>query len=117
MMVLIVDDHVEMRRLISRVIGDLADDIRECSDGAQALAAYRAARPDLVLLDIEMKELDGLKVTRDIVAAHPEARIVVVTRHDDLVMREAARHAGACGVVLKENLYALRTVMAPACAG
>jgi CheY-like chemotaxis protein len=111
MMILIVDDHAEMRRLIGRVIGDLADEIRECRDGAEALAAYDALRPDWVLMDIEMPVMDGLTATREIVAAFPEAKVIIVTKHDDPAMREAAGRAGARGFVWKENLYELRSVI------
>ncbi len=85
----------------------MADDIRECSDGAEALHAFRQYCPDLVLMDIEMLQMDGIAATREIIAACPEAKVVIVSRHGDEQTREAARQAGACGYVLKENLLDL----------
>ena len=55
--------------------------------------------------------MDGLTATREIIAAYPEAKVVIVSRHGDEQTREAARAAGACGFVLKENLLALRELI------
>ncbi len=117
-MLLIVDDIADnndaMRRLMRRVAGDLADHIEECSDGAQALAAYELhhfSAEDWVLMDVEMAGMDGLTATRELRAAHPEARIIIVTKHNDEQLREAAFRNTACGFVLKENLLELRTLL------
>ena len=106
---LIVDDNSVMRRTIRRVVGEFADEIIECDDGAKALLAYQEHQPDWVLMDVEMREKDGLTATREICAAFPEAHIVIVTKHGDAEMRDAARKAGAFGFVVKENLLELRT--------
>jgi CheY-like chemotaxis protein len=111
MRLLIVEDNHQMRRLIRSVVGNLADCVVECSDGAEALQAYRAHQPDWVLMDIEMRRLDGLSATRQIKAAFPEARIVIVTEYDDPAWRNEARRAGACAYVLKETLYELRRIL------
>ena len=111
MMLLIVDDNPAVRRMIVRIIGDLTDDIRECSDGAGAVAAYRQFHPDLVLMDIEMKGMDGITATREITRAFPEARVIIVTQHSDEMLRAAASAAGACGYVPKENLMAIRELI------
>ena len=111
MRLLIVDDHAAMRRLLGRVVGDLFSAVAECDDGAEALAAYERHRPDWVLMDIEMSRTDGLTATRDIMRAFPDARVVIVSKHDDEQLRAAARTAGACGYVLKENLIAVRELL------
>ncbi len=111
MRVLIVDDNPAVRRLIGRVLSELADDIQECADGSEALRAYRECCPDLVLMDVEMARMDGINATRELMAACPEAKVVIVTRHDDEQTRDAARMAGACGYVLKDNLLALRELI------
>lgn len=111
MRLLIVDDHAAMRRLIGRVVHDLFNFVAECDDGAEALSAYEQHQPDWVLMDIEMSRMDGLTATRNIVQAFPGARVVIVTKHDNKYIREAARDAGACGYVLKENLMAIRKVL------
>jgi two-component system, NarL family, response regulator DegU len=111
MKLLIIDDHSLMRRLIRRVVCDLVSDVEECGDGSEALAAYHQYRPDWVVMDIEMSRMDGITATREILEAFPAARIVIVSKHDDEHIREAAQAAGACGYVLKENLLAIRTLL------
>src|SRR4030095_2699516 len=112
MKVLIVEDSQAMRRAIRSFIEDLARQVFECADGAQALDCYTTHRPDWVLMDIKMKDVDGLAATRQIKAAFPEARIVMVTSFDDQSLRDEAQLAGACGYVLKESLEALLEIMA-----
>ena len=115
-MLLIVDDNVAMRRLMRRITGNLAERIVECNNGMEALAAYEQhhfGKDDWVLMDVEMAKMDGLTATCQLRAAHPEARIVIVTRHDDDDIRNAAFSNGACGFIPKENLLALRTFISP----
>lgn len=109
---LVVEDNRAMRGLIKSIVADLAGDVSECGDGAEALSAYAARHPDWVLMDISMKGLDGISATRQIKAAFPGARIIIVTDYDDSKLREAARDAGACEYVTKENLLDLRRILA-----
>ena len=102
--VLIVEDHAGVRRLLRDALHEVAAEIWECENGAEALAAYPAHQPDVVLMDLTMPVLDGLSATRQIRHLHPSARIVIVTSYDDEGLRHAAREAGACGYVLKDNL-------------
>ncbi len=111
MKLLIVEDSQQMRHEIKLFVNDLADEINECDDGAEALAAYAAQQPDWVLMDIKMKELDGLTATREIKAAHPQARIMILTGYDDADLRAAAQSAGACEYVTKENLHEVRRIL------
>jgi CheY-like chemotaxis protein len=104
MNILIVEDHAEMRQLLKSLLSPLADAVHECSDGAEALSAYALSQPDWVLMDIEMKGMDGIAATRQIKAAFPQARIVIGANHDEAELREAARQAGAVEYLLKENL-------------
>ena len=108
---LIVEDNAQIREIIRRMVGDLADEIRECEDGDQALDAYEALRPDWALMDIEMKRMDGITATRQLIKAHPEARVIIVSNYADEPLRAAAREAGACGYVLKENLLSIRELI------
>ena len=108
---LIVDDNAEMRQLVKSIVKKVSDVVFECEDGAEALAAYTTFRPDWVLMDWEMKRVDGLTATRRIRAEFPDARILFVTQYDNRELRHAAREAGACGYVLKENLLELRQLL------
>lgn len=104
MNLLIVEDNAQMRQMIRNVVKEVAEEISECADGAEALTLYEQHRPDWVLMDIRMRGLDGLSATRQIKDAFADAKIIIVTNYDDVNLREAARQAGACGYVLKENL-------------
>src|ERR1041385_1382376 len=114
MMLLIVDDNAAMRRLIRRLTSALAERIEECADGAEVLTAYEQyhfGAADWVLMDVEMARMDGLTATRELHAAHPEARIIIVTKYNDEATRAAAFKNGACGFVSKENLLELRALV------
>lgn len=108
---LIVDDNSVMRRTISRAIDGFAGKIIECSNGAEAVSAYREHLPDFVLMDIEMSEKDGLTATKEICQAFPKAQIVIITKYSDSAMLEAAEKAGAIGFVAKENLLEIREIL------
>jgi CheY-like chemotaxis protein len=108
---LIVDDNQEIRRMIRSLLEDLSTEIHECEDGAQAVAAYEQYRPDWVLMDLKMREVDGIAATRQIVADFPAAKICIVTNYDDAQLREAAQRAGACEYVVKENLLSIRQLL------
>jgi CheY-like chemotaxis protein len=111
MTILMVEDNDSMRQMIKKLLGDLTEAFKECVDGAQALTTYKQHRPDWVLMDIKMKETDGLAATKQIKAAFPNARIVIVTGYEDVRLREAAHSAGACAYINKENLFELRRIL------
>ncbi len=110
---LIVDDNDEIRRMLRAVVADVADPIYECHDGSEACAAYARHRPDWVLMDVAMAPMDGITATRQIVREFPAARIVIVTQYDDVLVRNAAQEAGACGYVPKDNLLEVRRWLEP----
>lgn len=111
MKLLIVEDNAAVRRVIRSIVASVADDIHECADGSDALQYYRDWHPDFVLMDIEMKRVDGITATQQIVASDPMAKIVIVTNYDDVVLRDAAQKAGACGYIVKENLLEIPSLL------
>jgi CheY-like chemotaxis protein len=108
---LIVEDNAGIRRVLRRVLADMASEIWECVDGSEALAAYEAHRPDIVLMDVRMPHVDGLTATRQIRGYDPSARIIVVTDYLDEDMKAAALEAGACDYVLKHEISGLPEVV------
>ena len=111
MKLMIVEDNEPMRRLMRSFVAPLADQICECGNGAEAVAAYAVQRPDWVLMDVEMQPLDGLSATRQIKARFADAKIIIVTQYNDAETRRAAHEAGAVDYVLKENLDAVRKIL------
>jgi DNA-binding NarL/FixJ family response regulator len=117
--VLVVDDQSMVRAGFRMLLGgeEDIDVVAEASNGREAVDKAARFKPAVVLMDIRMPELDGLQATREILAANPEARILILTTFDlDEYIYEALR-AGASGFVLKddppENLIAaIRTVAA-----
>lgn len=112
MNILIVEDSAPMRRMIRSLVQPFIECVFECADGGEAFELYRRHLPDWVLMDIEMKKVDGISATKQIIDAFPAARIVIVTDYDDDDLRETAAAAGACDYVHKENLLDLRRLFA-----
>ncbi len=111
MKILIVDDNPRVRWLIKTILEDMVDQFYECADGEGALEAYAALRPDWVLMDIKMTQMDGIVATRQITTAFADARVMIVTDYDDADLRDAATGAGACGYLVKEELHSLRRIL------
>jgi DNA-binding NarL/FixJ family response regulator len=103
-----------MRELIKMTLAGVAEIVGECSDGSEAMSAYERLRPDWILMDIDMKGLDGITATRQIVSAHPEAKIMIVTDYNDADLRRSASDAGAAEYVVKENLLDIVDVLTKA---
>jgi CheY-like chemotaxis protein len=112
MKVLIVDDSEEVRRMIMHFIRHQVNEVIECADGSEALDAYKQHSPDLVLMDIKMKNVDGLAATIGIKTMFPGAYVVIVSQFDSPALRETARRAGASDYINKADLLPLRELLA-----
>jgi NarL family two-component system response regulator LiaR len=102
--VLIVDDHGVVRQGL-RTYLELLDDIvivGEAENGVEAVEQVRRQQPDIVLMDLVMPEMNGVEATRQIAAASPSTKVIVLTSfsEDDLVF--PAIEAGATGYLLKD---------------
>jgi NarL family two-component system response regulator LiaR len=111
MKVLIVDDNEKIRELVRDYLPSSVDEIYECADGGEALALYEKYLPDWVLMDIRMKDVDGITATRQIIAAYPQARVMMVTDYHQEELRRAAFEAGACQYVVKEDLLSISEIL------
>lgn len=100
--VLIVDDSPIISRKLTMMVELLGYKVvKTAATGTEAIAAYRASRPDVVTMDITMPDMDGIEATRRIVSEFPDAKIVMVTSHGQERMVLEALKAGAKGYVLK----------------
>jgi DNA-binding NarL/FixJ family response regulator len=103
--ILIADDHEVARRGIRALLESHAgwEVCGEAKDGRETVDLASSLRPDLILLDVGMPNLNGLEAARQILAISPDAAILILTMHDtDQVVREVLR-AGARGFLLKSD--------------
>jgi DNA-binding NarL/FixJ family response regulator len=103
--VIIVDDQPVVRAGVVRILGpdDGFEVVAECDDGDQAVAAVAAHRPDLVLMDVRMRRVDGVTATRSLLGASDAPPILMFTTFDDDDVLWGALDAGAAGFILKDS--------------
>lgn len=106
MKILIADDHALFRDGLRSLLGTQGHQvIAEAKNGREAVELTKQLKPDIVLMDLSMPEMDGLTATRTLTADAPEAKIVILTASDDDSSLFDAIKAGAQGYLLK-NLEA-----------
>jgi DNA-binding NarL/FixJ family response regulator len=105
--VLLVDDHRMLREGLRAVLerDDWCRVVGEASSGREAVELARSLRPDVVVMDVAMSDLNGIEATRQITGSGSEARIVALSSHADRRYVKAMLGAGAFGYVLKANAY------------
>jgi len=105
--VLAVDDHPVFRQGIAGLIDGQLDMrlVGEASNGREAIQQFRALRPDVTLMDLQMPEMNGIDAISAIRGEFPEARIIVLTTYAGDVQALRAMKAGARGYLLKNLLY------------
>jgi two-component system NarL family response regulator len=103
--VLIADDHPIFRAGLRTLIDGQPDMmvVAEAADGREAVALFARYRPDVTLMDLRMPELDGPSAIKAVLAAHPGARVIVLTTYDGDDDVERAAQAGAVGYLLKDT--------------
>lgn len=101
---IIVDDHPLFRVGLGYALKSLGFDIiAEASDGVEGVRRVSELKPDAVLLDAKMPRMDGLEACRQMTAALPGVRVVLLTTFSEPALVQAARDAGASGFVSKET--------------
>lgn len=119
--ILLVDDH-EMLRQGMRLLIEHQSDLQVCGEAVDEVSAvkqFRSGRPDLTIIDLSLKEGDGIELIKRIKLIDPEARMLVYSMHDERVYGERVLRAGAKGYVGKQQpvravLQAMRHVLAGA---
>ena len=116
--ILLVDDHPLVRERLAEVINREPDLVvsGEAEDRDGAIEAILAAPPNLVIVDLTLKNSDGLELIKDIHARWPKLRMLVVSMHDESLYAERAVRAGALGYITKQEatrkiLLAIRRVL------
>jgi DNA-binding NarL/FixJ family response regulator len=116
--IVIVDDHPIVRQGLAELINH-EDDFIVCGqaeDSHEAMATIRAKQPDLVVVDISLKQTSGMELIKDIKAQYPNLAVLALSMHDESLYAERALRAGAKGYIMKaeatENVVsAIRKVM------
>jgi DNA-binding NarL/FixJ family response regulator len=103
--IVIADDHEVMRHGLRSVLEAHAGwkIVGEAANGRQAVEMARALKPDIIVMDISMPEMNGLDATREILTDAPASEILILTLHDSEQLAEDVLKAGARGYVLKSD--------------
>jgi DNA-binding NarL/FixJ family response regulator len=104
--ILIVDDNAQFRVLLRDLVAAESDlqVVGEAADGAEAIHLALELRPDIMLLDLVMPQINGLEVLKRIKAERPEIKVIIVTMHTEEAYRQAAEASGADAFLLKKTL-------------
>src|SRR5690348_3557764 len=116
--VFVVDDHPIVRQGLIQLINN-EPDLAVCGEAEEAYAGLRAikdAKPDLVLLDVSLKDSDGIELVKELKAQLPDLLILMLSMHDEALYTERALRAGAKGYIMKQEappvlLAAIRKVL------
>jgi DNA-binding NarL/FixJ family response regulator len=105
--ILVVDDHPLLREGIAALVAGQSDMklVAECSNGREAIQAFRTHRPDVTLMDLQMPEMGGLDAIGAIRGEFPDARIIVLTTYSGDVQVVRALQAGARAYLLKNLVH------------
>ncbi len=109
MKILIADDNKRVRELLKKLLLSSIHQVElvESANGEEAVKCYLREKPDLVLMDIVMDRLDGLKATQRIVATNSEAKIIIVSQLSEDDYKQESLNSGAIEFLNKENLSEL----------
>ena len=104
--ILLVDDHTIVRQGLKLILASQSDleVVGEASTGAEAVSKAAELKPDIVLMDVAMPEMNGIEATKRIVAAQPRLRILVLSMHKEAVYVREILKAGARGYILKDAI-------------
>jgi DNA-binding NarL/FixJ family response regulator len=105
--VLLVDDHELMREGLRSILEREKDVVvvGEAASGRAAVELARTLEPDVVVMDVAMKDSNGIEATRQLRSAWPDLKVIALSSHSDSRYVNAMLDAGACGYVLKANAY------------
>jgi DNA-binding NarL/FixJ family response regulator len=104
--ILLVDDHQVVRRGVAGLVGDARPEWEVCgeaSTGREGVAAAASLRPDVVVMDIYMPDMNGLEATREILKDNPGTGVLVLSMHESEQMVHEILRAGARGYILKQD--------------
>ena len=106
--ILVVDDSSIMRKMIKQTLLDQHYAVAgEAKNGKDAVEMYKSLRPDVVTMDITMRDMDGFEAAKEILSVDPDARIIFLSNLDEDKYSQDAKRLGAVGYVNKHNAKAI----------
>ena len=114
--VLLVDDSKFMRGVLSKILKETHEVVGEAGTGVEAIKCYNELKPELVLMDVVMPEMDGIEATKEITSQHPTANVIMCTSMGQEEKVKKSIEAGAKGYIVKpfqgaEVLKEIQTVL------
>jgi two-component system, NarL family, response regulator DegU len=102
--IVIIDDHQLFREGVKRILEfeKSFQVVAEGDDGSEALGLVQEYQPDVVIMDINMPQMNGVEATRELVEKYPDTKVIILSIHDDENYVTHALKTGACGYLLKE---------------
>lgn len=116
--IVIIDDHPLLRQGLVQLISQENDlsPVGEAGDAAEAMLVIAKFKPDLLLVDISLKGLSGIELTKNILAEYPKMLVLIISVYDEALYVERILRAGARGYLMKQEaslhvITAIRTVL------
>ena len=103
--IILVDDHPIVRQGLAELINHEADLVvcSQAEDALQAMELVKESEPDIIIVDISLKETSGLELVKDIRVRYPQLPILVLSMHDESLYAERSLRAGAKGYIMKQE--------------
>jgi len=116
--ILIADDHQIIRTGVKLMLNsqdNISFETFEVSDGNEVLRAYKAEKIDIVLMDINMKFVNGIDATKELIKYDPSAKVIMLSMNNEMHIIESSINAGSSGFLLKDSgmeelINAIKTV-------
>lgn len=103
--IVLIDDHRLLRQGLERLLESTDEFVvcGEAGDAAEGLSVVRKEKPDAVIVDIGLPDMDGISLTKKIAAEHPNLPIVILSMHEESDYARRAKEAGAMGYIAKNE--------------
>jgi len=99
--VLIADDHADLVKAVGRLLAVDCDVVGTVADGSAVLEAAQRLQPDVIVVDLNLPNVNGLEACRQITQAHPEMKVIVFTAMNDPDVRQRSVEVGAAAFIFK----------------
>ncbi|MBY0097097.1 response regulator transcription factor [Mesobacillus maritimus] len=102
--IIIIDDHQLFREGVKRILDfeHSFEVVAEGDDGSEVVNLFELHQPDVIIMDINMPNINGIEATQQLIAKHPQAKVIILSIHDDENYVTHALKTGATGYLLKE---------------